>query len=46
MQLPYSTLSSSPQNDRHFAKLGEGRNKGNYYFKQIYIKKFGIKKFE
>ena len=36
--IPYSTLSS-PQNDRHFAKLGGGLDKGDFYFKQIYIQK-------
>ena len=32
-------MLSLPQNDRHFAKLGGGGlDKGDFYFKQIYIK--------
>ena len=38
MFIPYSTLSSPPQNDRHFAKLRGGLDKGDFYFPQIYIK--------
>ena len=29
-----------PLNDRHFAKLGGGLDKGDFYFPQIYIKFF------
>ena len=36
--LPYSTLSS-PLNDYHFAKLGGGLDKADFYFINIYIKK-------
>ena len=35
-----------PLNDHHFAKLGGGLDKDDFYFKQIYIKKIGNKKFE
>ena len=27
-----------PLNDRHFTKLGEGLDKGDFYFRQIYLK--------
>ena len=44
--IPNSTLSS-PLNDHHFTKLGEGLDKGDFYFHQIYIKKnLEIKIFE
>ena len=35
-----------PLKDRHYAKLGGGVDKGDFYLNQIYIKKLGIKKFE
>ena len=36
--IPYSTLSSPPLNDRHFAKLGgEGTRQRWFLFSEIYI---------
>ena len=33
--IPYSTLSSLPPNDCHFAKLGGGLDKGDFYFSKF-----------
>ena len=44
--LPYLMLSSPPQNDRHFAKLEGGLDKGDFYFSHIYICVLIWKKFE
>ena len=34
--IPYSTLSSPPLNDRHFAKLGGGLDKGDLFLPNLY----------